>query len=267
MNILPFILLILYVLLIIAAGIGIGGYILFWLSKRWEFTHATLKKSLQIAFLANAASFLPLVVFFVVRDDVSRGIIVAVFALAVYLGLITVFYRQSFPRSIGLTVTYMIVAGVAFTILSAVFITPLRLFVVQPFYVKGDAMEPTFQEGDYLLIQKIQRSFKRGDVVVFSYPPDNKEKRFLIKRIIGLPGEILEIKAGALHINGARIEVSPIVGPWEYDQRVELKKDEYFVVGDNMGKSFDSQIFGPISSSSITGSVIGQTKIFQRFFK
>lgn len=267
MNTLPFILLILYALLIITAGIGVGGYILYWLSKRWKFTHATLKKSLQIALLASAASFLLLVVFYFVNDETSRGIIAAVFALAVYFGLITVFYRQSFGRSIGLAVSYMIIGGIVSTVLSVVFIVPLRLFVIQPFYVKGAAMEPTYQEGDYLLIQKIQHSFKRGDVVVFFYPPDNQEKRFLIKRIIGLPGETLEIKAGALHVNGVRIEVPPIVGPWEYDQRVELKKDEYFVVGDNIGKSFDSRIFGPIQASSIIGSVIGQTGVFQRFFK
>src|SRR3990167_7139403 len=77
----------------------------------------------------------------------------------------------------------------------------VRYFLVQPFFVEGASMEPNFETGEYLLIDELSyyfREIKRGEVVVFHYPLDTS--RYYIKRIIGLPGETIEIKGGKVTI-------------------------------------------------------------------
>src|SRR3989344_8898539 len=79
-------------------------------------------------------------------------------------------------------------------VISLAIILPIRYYLVQPFFVKGASMEPSFEDGDYLLINEISYRFsapERGDVIVFRYPKDRSQ--FFIKRIVGLPGETVEI--------------------------------------------------------------------------
>ncbi|MCD4705631.1 signal peptidase I, partial [bacterium] len=80
-------------------------------------------------------------------------------------------------------------------VISLIIILPIRYFLIQPFYVKGASMEPTFSNHDYLIINEIGYRFddpKRGDVVIFKYP--NDKKQYFIKRVIGLPNERVEVK-------------------------------------------------------------------------
>ena len=80
------------------------------------------------------------------------------------------------------------------TLISLIIILPIRYFLIQPFYVKGASMEPNFYDHEYLIIDEISYRFsepKRGDIVVFKYPRDPRQ--FFIKRVIGLPGETVEI--------------------------------------------------------------------------
>lgn len=267
MNIIPFILLTLYALLIIAAGIGVGGSVLYWLSKKWKIAQATLKQSFSIVLVGVVAGLALLVIFYFVKGDVLRGIISFIVSLSLYTILIWMFYRPPIVRSLGLAFSFIIIGGVANFLLSVIFVLPVRLFFIQPLTIKGAAMEPTYHEGDYVLVQKIQRSFHRGDVVVFFYQPNDQKKRILIKRIIGLPGEAFEIKGGEAYINGTTIELPSVTALLRDSPSIVLKDDEYFVVGDNASISFDSQVFGPISATSIIGSPITQTEIFQKFFK
>src|SRR3989338_11483072 len=79
--------------------------------------------------------------------------------------------------------------------ISLAIILPIRYYLVQPFFVKGASMEPSFEDGDYLLVDEISYRFSepiRGDVIIFRYPEDRSQ--FFIKRIVGLPGETVEIK-------------------------------------------------------------------------
>jgi signal peptidase I len=81
--------------------------------------------------------------------------------------------------------------------LTLIIIIPIRLWVTQPFFVSGASMEPTFDDGDYLVIDEFSYHFRepqRGEVIVFRFPGD--ERQFYIKRIIGLPGEKVEIQDG-----------------------------------------------------------------------
>lgn len=155
------------------------------------------------------------------------------------------------------------VAEVAVIAIVAVLL--IRAFLVQPFLVSGDSMVPTFQNGDYLLVDQLTYRFRepqRGEVVVFRYPKD--EKLFFIKRIIGLPGERIEIVGGQViivngeHPKGLALNETYIGGAGletAGSNDVTLAADEYFVLGDNRSYSLDSRSWGPVSRDEIMGIV------------
>jgi len=141
-------------------------------------------------------------------------------------------------------------------------VVPIRYFLFQPFFVSGASMEPNFQSGEYLLIDEISYRFripKRGEVIVFRYPKE--PSNFFIKRMIGLPGETVEIKDGKIKIysldspEGKVLEESYIQELTPGDVKLSLKKTEYFVLGDNRDHSSDSRNFGPILREDIIGRV------------
>src|SRR5690625_3910838 len=133
-------------------------------------------------------------------------------------------------------------------LMSVVLAALIIAFVAQSFLVEGSSMEPSFHHGQRLMVEKVTYRFgnpKRGEVVVFKYPGD--ERRKFIKRIIGLPGDEITIKNGFLHINGQRIEESYINGPTygTYSAPtfgpVLVPERHYFVLGDNRRNSDDSR--------------------------
>jgi signal peptidase I len=143
---------------------------------------------------------------------------------------------------------------------AAVFV--VRTFVAQPFLVSGASMEPTFYNGDYLLVDEIAYRFRepeRGEVVVFKYPGDHKS--FYIKRIIGLPGERVVIENDMVTVyskdKGEKVLHEPYLGGNKTNGTVEVTLDggKYFVMGDNRGFSFDSRSWGPVSTNELIGLV------------
>ncbi len=126
-------------------------------------------------------------------------------------------------------------------IIALLIVIPIRYFLFQPFFVKGQSMTPTFENGDYLIIDEISyrlRVPKRGEVIVFKYPK-NPSQRY-IKRIAGLPGETIEIKDGKVIIfenNQRQIldESDYLSGDLMFINypEITLGPDEYFVLGDN----------------------------------
>jgi signal peptidase I len=141
------------------------------------------------------------------------------------------------------------------------------LFLMQPHQVNGQSMVPTFQSGEYVLTDKVSYRVgkpERGDVVVFHAPreancPTGTGCDF-IKRIIGLPGETIEVRDNTIIINGqplaenyipADFETQP--GAFTRDREVTLGDNEYFVVGDNRPYSSDSRAWGPIIAADIVG--------------
>jgi len=150
-------------------------------------------------------------------------------------------------------------------LISLAIILPIRYFLVQPFYVKGASMEPNFQEHDYLLIDEISYRFnnpKRGEVIVFR-PPLNK-REFFIKRVIGLPGERVQIRDGKVWVakSGEQLQeinesyLAGVVTQGQINSTyldVTLGDGQYYVLGDNRGASLDSRTFGPITLHEIMG--------------
>lgn len=151
-----------------------------------------------------------------------------------------------------------------FTLLSLIIVIPIRVFIAQPFLVSGSSMVPTFQDGEYLIIDEISYYInepKRGDVVVFKYPYDLS--KYFIKRIIGLPNETVEIDNGKVlirnkeHPEGISLDES-YLGDANWGTRkmsMTLSDDEYFVMGDNRNASSDSREWGALPAEFITGHV------------
>lgn len=138
----------------------------------------------------------------------------------------------------------------------------VRTFIAQPFLVSGPSMEPTFSNDDYLLVDELTFRFRapaRGEVVVFRYPGDDRS--FYIKRIIGLPGETVDVSDGKITITeagGGVVELaeSYAVSDALHDvKNAKLGPEEYFVVGDNRPKSFDSRTWGTLPGDNIVGLV------------
>lgn len=147
-----------------------------------------------------------------------------------------------------------------FIVLAVIIVVPIRIFVAQPFIVEGESMHPTFESGDYLVVDELTYRLsepKRGDVIVFRYPGD--PKIFYIKRIIGLPGETVHINNGKTTItktDGTTITLDEsyvVAEDATYNEDKTLGSDEYFVMGDNRPQSSDSRIWGPLPKNDIMG--------------
>ncbi len=177
-------------------------------------------------------------------------------------------------RSIASTIAVLLIAPVVAILLTA--------FVFQSYQVDGESMETTLQHNDRLIVWKVPKTFSRltkhayipnrGDVVVFTEPSLDQfgqdPSKQLIKRVIGLPGERVSVKDGALtvyskdHPGGFKpdktlpygdvIKNTTIEGTWD------IGKDQIFVAGDNRTNSLDSRTFGPIDAREIVGKLVAR---------
>ncbi|WP_052099116.1 signal peptidase I [Paenibacillus stellifer] len=139
----------------------------------------------------------------------------------------------------------------------------LNLFVFNISMVKGHSMQPTLYEGERLFINKIALAFerpKRGDVIVLHDPSSGpSRKEYLVKRVVAIPGDVVEVRDHKLYINGKPGE-EPYVDTVIEDEDfapVTVGKDQFFVMGDNRhaGASKDSRYFGAVPLDLIVGRV------------
>ncbi len=167
-------------------------------------------------------------------------------------------------------------------ILAAIIIIPVRTFFFQPFFVQGSSMEPNFEDGEYLIVNEF--GYKRTDVgpsgsplftvspfhdltrqepIVFRSP--QKPDVYLIKRVIGLPGETVRIDrskiviANGTHPDGFVLDESAYLSPTVVTtdmKSVTLGPDQYLVLGDNRMNSLDSRVFGPVGRDLVIGRVL-----------
>ena len=134
-----------------------------------------------------------------------------------------------------------------------------RVYVIEPHSVTGSSMDETFHTSDYVLVDKISYDFikpKRGDVIVFNPPVvDRTEDRF-IKRIIGIPGDEVLVTTTETFVNGVLQNEYFVTHPSNRTANLTLKKDEYFVMGDNRSVSYDSRSWGILKKEHIQGRVV-----------
>ena len=163
--------------------------------------------------------------------------------------------KNIFKELLGWLVYILIIFGLTYLVIT---------FVGQRTRVTGSSMETTLSDGDNLIVDKISYRFRnpeRYDIIVFPY--QYQENTYYIKRIIGMPGETVQIKDGKVYINDKELK-SDVYGITDYidypgiaEEPVTLGKDEYFCLGDNRPVSQDSryEIVGPVKRSQIVGKV------------
>lgn len=152
---------------------------------------------------------------------------------------------------------------IKFIVLALAIVTPISMFVAQPFIVSGSSMDPTFATGQYLIVDELSYHFndpERGDVVILRYPKDTT--KFFIKRVIGLPNEQVLIKNGAVtiinteHTEGILLSEPYIKFPKKETMEKKLGEGEYFVMGDNRAASSDSRYWGLVPRDLVVGRAL-----------
>ena len=165
-------------------------------------------------------------------------------------------------------------------IVAAILALIIRTFVIQAFKIPSGSMEDTLLIGDHLLVNKFIygtelpfidepvfeiREPERGDIIVFEFPEDRDksyfQRRDFIKRIVGLPGDVVEIRNKNVFINGERIRTPEAVykdgnlssGPRDNMPPIKVPNESYFVMGDNRDRSYDSRFWGFVDRSAIKG--------------
>ena len=146
----------------------------------------------------------------------------------------------------------------------------IKKFIISPVNVVGDSMYPTLRDGYVMLLDEIYYKFDkldRFDIVVIKYKDKSGKSEYIIKRVIGLPGETVNYQDGKLYINGKYVkEEFSHEGTKDFDV-ITLGDDEYFVMGDNRKVSLDSRYIGPIKSKDIRGRTTISIYPFNKFGK
>lgn len=159
------------------------------------------------------------------------------------------------PQAVRASIVETLDACIFAAVLSLVIIT----FVVQAFYIPSGSMEPTLMVDDRILVAKFLYRFepvRRGDVIVFRFPLN--PSRDFVKRVIGLPGQRVQLKEGVVYVDGARISekaytIHPDFGNYG---PIVVPSNEYFVLGDNRNNSEDSRFFGYVPRANIIGRAV-----------
>ena len=128
-------------------------------------------------------------------------------------------------------------------------------FCIGRFRVENISMETTFHEGQLVMVNKLNYKFsepRRGDVVIFHSPVDPGKD--YIKRMIGLPGDHIEVTDGELYINGEKIDEPWLHEPMQYSGSWDVAEGEYFVLGDNRNHSSDSHVWGSVPKKNLIGN-------------
>lgn len=174
--------------------------------------------------------------------------------------------KRSNRRSIILDLTFYVLL-----IFVCIYIIPN--YVIQRTVVDGTSMEDTLYDKDQLYVEKISYHFdvlKRFDIIVF-YPYGREYSDYYVKRIIGLPGETVQIVGSDIYIDGKPLKEQygkdPITDPGRAENPIKLADDEYFVLGDNRSVSVDSrsESVGNVKQKNIGGRVIIRIKPLSRF--
>ncbi len=134
-----------------------------------------------------------------------------------------------------------------------------RVYVIEPHTVSGTSMDNTFHTNDYVLVDKISYNFidpKRGDVIVFNPPIQDRTADRFIKRIIGIPGDTVVVNGSETFVNGVKQVENFVTYQSPRTASTTLKADEYFVMGDNRAVSYDSRSWGILKKEHIQGRVV-----------
>ena len=181
--------------------------------------------------------------------------------LLYYLYTSTVKTKKEIRSIILIAILYFLV-----TISSSLMIFSLNAFIIENLYIPASSMEPTLQINDQLIVNKLQYRFNepsRGDIIIFNATENLKKEgvnEAFIKRIIGIPGDTIEIKNNQVYLNEQPLNETYIKEAINYDyDKVTIPANNYFVLGDNRNNSYDSVHWGFVPRGNIIGKA---TKIY-----
>lgn len=160
-------------------------------------------------------------------------------------------------------------------IIALVIIVPIRYYVAQPFIVSSISMQPTLYEGQYLIVDELSYHLRvpvRGEIIVFKYPKDTSQ--YFIKRLIGLPGEKIEIRdnhfvvynaenPNGLVLNEDYLPAGTVTIPGTSGDSITLGSNEFYAIGDNRANSLDSRFWGPVPRNDLVGRALFRVFPFQ----
>lgn len=130
-------------------------------------------------------------------------------------------------------------------------------FFFQFYTVDGPSMNETLADGQRMLVLKTTKQPSRGDVIIFHTPPASGVDEIFVKRVIGLPGDVIEIKNGVVFVNNEPLQEDYIINNPKINMEAVVVKDkEYFVLGDNRLVSYDSHNFGCVPQENIIGKAL-----------
>lgn len=178
----------------------------------------------------------------------------------------TNYYNIKKKKKVSHQIMRNVITFIVCIVISFYFSAFINTFIAHQTTIEGTSMEPSIKNNDSVIIQKLSyywRDPKRYDVIVFPVATDDSEENsdvFYIKRVIGLPGEVVQIINGKVYINGNKLKgdtysEEEIINPGIAEMPVQLDKDEYFVLGDNRNMSTDSryQYVGMVKRDAIEG--------------
>lgn len=261
-------LIILFVLIITLAGFFLQTFLLHFTTKKFGVENALYKTAIKIniynVLLIIAASIILMLILNPIGLASLSEILMLVIGFFVLHKLLQKFYNTALKKNIKIYIVYTIFT-IILSVLATIFVViPVRHYAFEPFYTKGAAMEPTFNDNEYIFINKFSyrsNSPERGDIIVLKNPENNQE--YFIKRIVGLPGEKIQLLGGEVVIyndqnsRGEKISepyLSPDMKTFGLSEEpIELKQGEYYVLGDNRKTSKDSRSFGSVNKNLIVG--------------
>ena len=226
-------------------------------------------------FLIPIILSIPLVQYLLNPNTTANPLLLVLVIIGIAYGIFVVIdaYHCAKVFNVSNNLTRNITAGkkvlLIVGIILFVFINPstiVRLYirnnVMQAFKIPSKTMEPTLLQGDMILVNKViykKSEPKRGDLIVFIYPENTK--KIFVKRLVGLPGETIEIKNGSILINGIVLSEPLFANKYYYNkgdyakegQTVKIPGDGYFVLGDNTASGLDSRYWGFVPKKYIVG--------------
>ena len=161
---------------------------------------------------------------------------------------------QNVGKSAGRRATSGILEALALVCVAFALALTLKTYVAEAYEIKGRSMEPSFHNGERVVVLKAFYDVDRTDVIVFSSTRDPSKD--LIKRVIGLPGETVEIREGAVFVNGRPLQEEYVESSLFDNDRQTVPNDCYYVLGDNRPDSHDSRVFKSIPKESVKGKVV-----------
>lgn len=256
----------LIVVFVLIIGILISAWALNLATKLFRVEGSKYKNALKVS-VAYLLAYAVLVNILASVFHMAGGLLAYIGSFIIFHKLLNKFYNTNLKKNFFI----FIVSSILPAIIGALIIIPVRAFVLEPFFVEGVSMRPTFEDNDYILIEKISKKYQRGDIVVFRYP--NNPQEFNIKRVVALPGETIRMEGDSLFIYnndspaGTKLEEGYLfLGKKTYvygETLVKLKEDEYYLLGDNRNISYDSRMLGPIPARLIVGKYWKRTPLIE----